>query len=147
MLCLHEPWFQKYTSGSAVCECGRNGNEHVMFPAFEMFPYCVMDNESCEICHSCHLTFQKSLFHIIFVMAALPLGKSPWYPFYRRLGGPQSRSGRYGEVKILDPTGTWTPTPLVVQPVASCYTDWAILAPLKNYGEDFIAKFCAVQCR
>jgi hypothetical protein len=29
---------------------------------------------------------------------------------YRRLGGPQNRSGRHGEVKILDPTGTRTPT-------------------------------------
>jgi hypothetical protein len=29
---------------------------------------------------------------------------------YRRLGGPQSRSGQHGEVKILDPTGTRTPT-------------------------------------
>jgi hypothetical protein len=29
----------------------------------------------------------------------------------RRLGGPQSRSGRRGEEKILDPTGTRTPTP------------------------------------
>jgi hypothetical protein len=27
------------------------------------------------------------------------------------LGGPQSQSGRFGEVKILDPTGTRTPTP------------------------------------
>jgi hypothetical protein len=35
-----------------------------------------------------------------------PPGKSPRYPFYRRLGGPQSRSGRYGEVNIFDPTGT-----------------------------------------
>jgi hypothetical protein len=25
--------------------------------------------------------------------AALPQGKSPWYPLDRRLGGPQSRSG------------------------------------------------------
>jgi hypothetical protein len=32
-------------------------------------------------------------------------------PLDRRLGGPQSRSGRYGEAKILDPTGTRTPTP------------------------------------
>jgi hypothetical protein len=54
---------------------------------------------------------------------ALPTGKSPQYPFYRRLGGPQSCSGQYGEVKIFDPTGTRTPTPLVVQPVASRYTD------------------------
>jgi hypothetical protein len=28
-----------------------------------------------------------------------------------RLGGPQSRFGRYGEVKILDLTGTRTPAP------------------------------------
>jgi hypothetical protein len=43
--------------------------------------------------------------------AALPPGKSPRYPFYKRLGGPQSRSGRYGEVKIFYPTGTQTPAP------------------------------------
>jgi hypothetical protein len=36
-------------------------------------------------------------------------GKKPRYPFYRRLRGPQSRSGRYGEVKIFYPTGTRTP--------------------------------------
>jgi hypothetical protein len=46
------------------------------------------------------------------------LDLGPRYPFSMRLGGPQSRSGRYGEVKIFDPTGTRTPTPLVVQPVA-----------------------------
>jgi hypothetical protein len=40
-----------------------------------------------------------------------PQGKSPWYPLDRRLGGPQSQSGRFGEEKILDPTGTQTPTP------------------------------------
>jgi hypothetical protein len=28
--------------------------------------------------------------------AALPQGKSPWYPLDRRLGGPQNRSGRGG---------------------------------------------------
>jgi hypothetical protein len=28
-----------------------------------------------------------------------------------RLGGPQSRSGRYREIKILDPTGNRIPTP------------------------------------
>jgi hypothetical protein len=61
--------------------------------------------------------------------AALPPGKSPWYPFYRKLGGPQSRSGRYGEVNIFDPTGTRTPAFPVVQPVASHYNDWAIPAP------------------
>jgi hypothetical protein len=35
--------------------------------------------------------------------AALPPGKSPRYPFYRRLGGPQSRFELYGEVKIVYP--------------------------------------------
>jgi hypothetical protein len=32
-----------------------------------------------------------------------PQGKSPWYPFDRRLGGPQSRSGRGGEEKNSQP--------------------------------------------
>jgi hypothetical protein len=45
-------------------------------------------------------------------LAALPSGgKCPRYPLDSRLGGPQSRSGRCGEEKILDPTGTRTPTP------------------------------------
>jgi hypothetical protein len=35
--------------------------------------------------------------------AALPQGKSPWYPLDRRLGGPQSRSGRGGEEKNSQP--------------------------------------------
>jgi hypothetical protein len=39
-----------------------------------------------------------------------PGGKSPRYPL-DRLGGPQSRSARRGEEKILDPTGTRTVTP------------------------------------
>jgi hypothetical protein len=38
-------------------------------------------------------------------------GKSPRYPLDRMLGGSQSRSGRRGEEKILDSTGTRTPTP------------------------------------
>jgi hypothetical protein len=54
--------------------------------------------------------------------AALPPGKRPRYPFYRRLGGPQSRTGRYGEVKIFTLPGLELPLPLVVQPVASRYT-------------------------
>jgi hypothetical protein len=32
-----------------------------------------------------------------------PQGKSPWYPLDRRLGGPQSRSGRGGEEKNSQP--------------------------------------------
>jgi hypothetical protein len=35
-----------------------------------------------------------------------PQRKSPLYPLDRRLGGPQSQSGRRGEDKILDTTGT-----------------------------------------
>jgi hypothetical protein len=53
---------------------------------------------------------------------------TPWYPLDRKLGGTQSRSGRYGEV-ILDTTGTPNPGPSVTQPVASHYTDCVIPAP------------------
>jgi hypothetical protein len=35
--------------------------------------------------------------------AALSQGKSPWYLLDRRLGGPQSRSGRGGEEKNSQP--------------------------------------------
>jgi hypothetical protein len=45
--------------------------------------------------------------------AALPYHR---YPSDRRLGGPQSLFGRRGEDKILDPTGTRTPTPLSSSP-------------------------------
>jgi hypothetical protein len=38
-------------------------------------------------------------------------GRSPRYPLDRRLGGPQSQSGQYGDVKILASTRTRTPTP------------------------------------
>jgi hypothetical protein len=37
-----------------------------------------------------------------------PRGKGTRYPLDRRLGGPQSRSGRYGEMKILDVLGKAT---------------------------------------
>jgi hypothetical protein len=57
-----------------------------------------------------------------------PRGKSPRYPLDRRLAEPQSRSGRRGEEKILDPTPDSNSDPLVVQPVTSRYTDCAILA-------------------
>jgi hypothetical protein len=40
-----------------------------------------------------------------------PRGKSPLYTLDMRLRGPHSRSGRRGEEKILDPTGTRTPIP------------------------------------
>jgi hypothetical protein len=54
--------------------------------------------------------------------AALPPEKEPPVSD-RRLGGPQSRSGRHGEEKILDPTGTRNSDPSIVQPVASRSTD------------------------
>ena len=49
----------------------------------------------------------------------LPPGKTQ-YPLYRRLGGPQVRSGQVR--KISPPPGF---DPRTVQPVASRYTDWA----------------------
>jgi len=48
----------------------------------------------------------------------LPLGKTQ-YPFYKRLGGPQGWSGR---AENLVSTGIRSRT---VQPVVSCYTNWA----------------------
>ena len=48
----------------------------------------------------------------------LPAGKTR-YQFYRRLGGPQGRSGR---AENLVPTGIRFRT---VKPVVNRYTDWA----------------------
>ena len=56
--------------------------------------------------------------------AALPPGKTR-HPLYRRLGGPQGRSGR---VRKISPPPGFNPRP--VQTVASRYTDWAIPTPL-----------------
>ena len=50
---------------------------------------------------------------------SLPPGKTQ-YPLYRRLGGPQGRSGQVR--KISPPPGF---DPWTVQPVASRYTDYA----------------------
>jgi hypothetical protein len=47
-----------------------------------------------------------------------PQGKSPWYPLDRRLGGPQSRSGRRGEEKIPSPRRESNPMTPIFQPVA-----------------------------
>ena len=51
--------------------------------------------------------------------------KETRYPLYRRLGGPQGRSGRMQNISL--PAGL---DPRTVQPVASRYTDWAIPAHL-----------------
>jgi hypothetical protein len=61
--------------------------------------------------------------------AALPPGKTR-YPLYRRLGGPQARSGRVRE--ILPPTGF---DPRTVQPLASRYTVCAVPAHKPLSGE------------
>jgi hypothetical protein len=44
------------------------------------------------------------------------LGKSRRYPLDTGFRGPQRRSGRYREMKILDPTGTRNSTPLSSSP-------------------------------
>ena len=54
---------------------------------------------------------------------SLPLGMTR-YLLYRRLGGPQGRSGQVR--KISPPPPGFNPR--TVQPVASRYTDWAIAA-------------------
>jgi len=61
----------------------------------------------------------------------LPPGKSR-YPLYRRLGGPQGRSGR-AENPV--PTGIRS---RAVQPVVSRYTDWAT-------GPTFLLLFTAIE--
>jgi hypothetical protein len=49
-----------------------------------------------------------------------PQWKSPWYTFDRRLGGPQSRSGRDGEEKDSQPLLGFEPP--INQPVAQRFT-------------------------
>jgi hypothetical protein len=50
-----------------------------------------------------------------------PRGNRPRYPLARRVGGPQSRFGRFGDESSLTPAGNWT---LVAQPVSRRCTDW-----------------------
>ena len=58
---------------------------------------------------------------------ALSQGKTR-YPLYRKLGGPQGRSGRVRKISL--PPGF---DPRTAQPVASRYSDWAITAHLRIY--------------
>jgi len=55
-------------------------------------------------------------------LAALPPVKTR-YPLYRRLGGPQGQSGQVWKISPLPGFD-----PQTIQPVASRYTDYAILA-------------------
>jgi hypothetical protein len=49
-----------------------------------------------------------------------PQGKSHWYPLDRRLGGPESRSGRGGEEINSHPLSGLEPP--IIQPVSERYT-------------------------
>jgi hypothetical protein len=49
-----------------------------------------------------------------------PQGKSTRYPFHRRLGGPQNRSGRGGKEKISQPLSGLEPP--IIQPIPQRYT-------------------------
>jgi hypothetical protein len=62
---------------------------------------------------------------------ALPRGKGPRYPLYRRLGGPQSGLDTEDRGKILCPCRGSNPDRPVVQPVVRHYTAWANSAPNK----------------
>jgi hypothetical protein len=53
-------------------------------------------------------------------MRFYPQWKIPWYPMDRRLGGPQSRSGRGGEEKNPQPLPGLKPP--IIQPIAQRYT-------------------------
>jgi hypothetical protein len=60
----------------------------------------------------------------------LPPGNEHRYPFYRRLGGPQTRSGRCGEERnLLSPCENRTLIPWSSSPSPSRWTDWAIMSP------------------
>jgi hypothetical protein len=57
-------------------------------------------------------------------------GKETRYPLYRRLGGPQGRTGR---VQKISPAPGFDPR--AVEPVASRYTDCAIPAHIMSIIE------------
>jgi len=61
------------------------------------------------------------------VNAAVPPGQTR-YPLYRRMGGSQDRSGSVREISPLPGFD-----PRTVQPVASCYTYYAIAVHIHIY--------------
>ena len=71
----------------------------------------------------------------------LPPGKTR-YPLYRRLGGPQGRSGQVW--KISPPPGF---DPRNVQPVGSRYTDWATRRPNLIFKYKKMAEVTLLECR
>ena len=61
---------------------------------------------------------------------SLPPGKTR-YPLYRRLGGPQGRSGQVQKISLPPGFDPWT-----VQPVVSRYTEYAMWSTLFLRGND-----------
>jgi hypothetical protein len=83
-------------------------------------------------------------------------GQSPWYPFHKKLGEPQSCSGVDEKRKSPVSAGNQT---LAIQPIARCYTDCTILVwrlqgslnyilafffCVQNYGHDNGTTFITV---
>jgi hypothetical protein len=50
-----------------------------------------------------------------------PQGNNPWYPLYRRIGGPKRRSGRGGEEKNSQSLPGIEPS--IIEPIAQRYTN------------------------
>jgi hypothetical protein len=63
-----------------------------------------------------------------------PAERAPGTHWIGGWGGLRNRSGRHREEKNLAPTGTRTPTPSAVLPVASRYTDCAIQAHILRWN-------------
>jgi hypothetical protein len=81
--------------------------------------------KNCGVCrHNCNVVPHS--WRSVVSFSLWPL--YPGYPMDRRLDEPQSLSGQYGEVKILYPTGTQTPDPLVIRPTASHCNVYVALA-------------------
>jgi hypothetical protein len=60
-----------------------------------------------------------------------PQGKRPWYPLYRKLGGPQGRAVRGGEEKNSQPLPRLEP-PIIQTVAQSCTTELSRLLYLSN---------------
>jgi hypothetical protein len=75
--------------------------------------------------------------------AALPQGKSPWYPLDRSLGGPQSRHGCDGEEKNSQSLQGLEPP--IIQPVAQCYTTELPLNLFSAYWNEKMVMNCEVE--
>jgi hypothetical protein len=62
-----------------------------------------------------------------------PLGKSSRFPMVRRLGGPQSRSGRFREEKILYPTGILKTDVFIIRRRERTYDFFVVIVILPEY--------------